>query len=400
MLSSVELFAGAGGLGMGATLAGVAPKAVLERDRWACETISCNQERGFPLVADWPVTRCDVRDFSFEGLEGKIDLVTGGPPCQPFSTGGKHRAYLDDRDMFPATVAVIKALRPRAFVIENVRGLTRAAFRNYFEYTKLQFEFPEVTRRESEEWPDHLARLERERNAGGAGRGLGYAVTARVLNAADHGAPQKRERVFIVGFRSDQEAGWSFADIPKTHFLDALLVDQWVSGAYWDRHRVAIRHRPKAHPRLERRIEALRASDPRPYEGGQPWITVRDALDGLPEPMDGDTPGFFNHGFQSGARSYPGHTGSPVDLPAKALKAGDHGVPGGENMLVRPDGGLRYFTVREAARLQCFSDDYVLHGAWSETMRQLGNAVPVRLAEAVVNSVAVALRGGSFAGDT
>src|SRR5690606_17264971 len=94
-----------------------------------------------------------------------------------------------------------------------------------------------------------------------------------------------------------------------------------------------------------------------------------------------------NHRFQVGARTYVGHTGSPLDEPAKTLKAGVHGVPGGENMLRRPDGTVRYFTVRESARLQTFPDDYVFHGSWTETMRQLGNAVPVDLAETIARSV-------------
>jgi DNA (cytosine-5)-methyltransferase 1 len=77
-----------------------------------------------------------------------------------------------------------------------------------------------------------------------------------------------------------------------------------------------------------------------------------------------------------------------LDLPAKTLKAGDHGVPGGENMLVTPSGETRYFTVRESARLQTFPDTYVLHGSWTEAMRQLGNAVPVLLARLLAASVA------------
>ena len=89
---------------------------------------------------------------------------------------------------------------------------------------------------------------------------------------------------------------------------------------------------------------------------------------------------YLNHRFQAGARAYPGHTGSPLDEPAKTLKAGVHGVPGGENMLSDAEGHVRYFTVRESARLQTFPDDFVFHGAWSEAMRQLGNAVPVNLA--------------------
>lgn len=105
-----------------------------------------------------------------------------------------------------------------------------------------------------------------------------------------------------------------------------------------------------------------------------------------------------NHVFNPGARSYPGHTGSPLDEPGKTLKAGDHGVPGGENMLLRPDGSVRYFTVREAARLQTFPDDYVFRGSWTETMRQLGNAVPVRLAEVIAGSVAATLRAAEGTG--
>ena len=102
---------------------------------------------------------------------------------------------------------------------------------------------------------------------------------------------------------------------------------------------------------------------------------------------------FHNHVLQPGARSYPGHTGSPVDMPAKALKAGDHGVPGGENMLRRVDGTVRYFTVRESARIQTFPDDYELHGSWTEAMRQLGNAVPVRLARIGAEAVHTHLLG-------
>ena len=126
--------------------------------------------------------------------------------------------------------------------------------------------------------------------------------------------------------------------------------------------------------------------------GKLPWLTVRDAIGDLPDPEKELRNGIANHNFNAGARSYMGHTGSPLDEPAKTLKAGDHGVPGGENMLARVDGSVRYFTVREAARLQTFPDDYTFRGAWTEAMRQLGNAVPVKLAEVVAGSVAETLR--------
>jgi DNA (cytosine-5)-methyltransferase 1 len=80
-----------------------------------------------------------------------------------------------------------------------------------------------------------------------------------------------------------------------------------------------------------------------------------------------------------------------LDAPSKTLKAGAHGVPGGENMMVKADGSVRYFSVREAARLQTFPDRYELHGAWGEAMRQLGNAVPVTLAQQVAANVATHL---------
>jgi DNA (cytosine-5)-methyltransferase 1 len=129
------------------------------------------------------------------------------------------------------------------------------------------------------------------------------------------------------------------------------------------------------------------------------WRTVREALLDLPDPeklMPSGRTFHLNHSHQPGARPYPGHTGSPLDLPAKTLKAGDHGVPGGENMMVNDDGSYRYFTVRESARLQTFPDGYKFHGAWGETMRQLGNAVPVELARQVMSSVAVQLVEADF----
>ncbi|WP_294390522.1 DNA cytosine methyltransferase [uncultured Sphingomonas sp.] len=203
----------------------------------------------------------------------------------------------------------------------------------------------------------------------------------KVLNAANYGVPQKRERVFFVGFRSDLGVKWSFPR--ETHGRDALLWSQHRSGDYWERHGVARRHRP-----LEGKGGELAAKLTR-EPSLLSWRTTRDALVGLPNPELNPTAScdLADHRFQPGARSYPGHTGSPLDEPAKTLKAGVHGVPGGENMLRRPDGSVRYFSVRESARLQTFPDEFVFHGAWSETMRQLGNAVPVDLAEVVAKSV-------------
>ena len=297
MLSAVELFSGAGGLGMGISLAGFKPLAVIEWDKWACDTIRQNKERHFPVIADWPLFAGDVRNFDYASIPEGLDLVAGGPPCQPFSQGGKHRAHLDDRDMFPATVDVVRRLRPRAFIVENVKGLTRETFANYFQYILLQFEFPEVAQKDDEHWQEHLARLQREKTSGRR-HGLTYNVVPTLANAADYGIPQKRERVFIVGFRSDQDVRWSF---PKaTHSHDALLVDQWVTGEYWNRHQ---RRRPRMPGKISERAEHLRRINDRMDRFTRPWLTVRDALQDLPNPERTTDTIFRDHRFQPGARS-------------------------------------------------------------------------------------------------
>lgn len=382
-MKSIELFAGAGGLGMGLHEAGFHPLQVVEWDRDSCATLRDNQVRGQELVRDWPLTEGDVRDFDFKKFDGELDLVSGGPPCQPFSLGGKHGAYSDARDMFPQAIRAVRESRPRAFLFENVKGLTREAFRNYFEYIRLQLEHPEMKAKTDETWHNHLVRLERHHTRGRRD-GLHYQVVTRVLNAANHGIPQRRERVVFVGFRDDLHVSWSFPQ--ETHSLEALLWEQ-VRGDYWDRHKVARKDRIIS----ERALARGQALMERPV--GQPWRTVRDAIHDLPDPERARwEPLVPNHRFQGGARSYTGHTGSPLDEPAKTLKAGVHGVPGGENMLARADGSVRYFTVRESARLQSFPDDYLFHGSWTESMRQLGNAVPVRLARVVGDDIAKHLR--------
>lgn len=380
-MKSLELFAGAGGLAIGLHEAGFKPAGVIERDSYCCDTILQNQSlKKVEAVRDWKVLQCDVRTIDFKQYEGKVDLVSGGPPCQPFSVGGRHQAYNDVRDMFPQAVRAVREAKPKAFIFENVKGLTRTNFRNYFEYIKLQMEHPNLAREGAEEWTEHLSRLEGHHTSGKRGD-LHYQVVARILNAANFGIPQRRERVFFVGFRDDLKISWNFPR--ETHSADALIWEQVMEATYWERNRVA-RGARCVTPRV---LEKARKLGEKPLL--QAWRTVRDALTDLPDPENNprQAAGFWNHQFQPGARTYPGHTGSPLDEPAKTLKAGVHGVPGGENMLTRPDGSVRYFSVRETARLQTFSDDYVFHGSWTEAMRQLGNAVPVELARCVGKTV-------------
>jgi DNA (cytosine-5)-methyltransferase 1 len=380
ILSSLELFSGAGGLALGLEEAGFDHKALVEWDEDSCNTMKLNKS-----AEGWQVYQMDVRNFDYTPYEDKIDLIAGGPPCQPFSLGGKHQAFLDERDMFPQAIRSIREVRPKAFIFENVKGLTRPSFSKYFEFIRLHLTYPELVAKKNEDWLEHLERLENYHTKGKV-RGLSYKVVARVLNAADYGVPQRRERVFIVGFRSDINVEWHYPS--PTHSYESLREDHG-TGEYWEKHRIPknLRHSPL----LGDGSHDFGYSTLFKAQALKPWKTIRDAIGDLPDPRI-ETGGYHNHVFVGGARVYSGHTGSHIDLPSKTIKAGDHGVPGGENMILYPNGEVRYLTVREAARLQTFPDSYVLHGSWTESMRQLGNAVPMALAQIMGESVREKLR--------
>ena len=381
-MKSIEIFAGAGGLALGAAAAGFKHEALLEWDADSCEALRTNVAREDWMFGNWHVLHSDIKDESFVPYRNQIDLVSGGPPCQPFSIGGKHKGFEDTRDMFPQAARVVSEIAPKAFVFENVRGLLRESFSEYFDYVIYRLRYPEEIKGANESWKEHLARLERIHTRGNY-PALHYKVLHRLLNAANYGIPQKRQRVFIVGFRSDIEEPWNFP--VENHSEDALLVSKWITKSYWDDNRVSLRNRPLAPQTEEKRLSIIVP----PIQNR--WRTVRDAIGGMPAPTLRGSTRFQGHRYQPGAKPYPGHTGSLLDSPAKTLKAGDHGVPGGENMISLPDGSFRYFTVRESARLQTFPDDYIFPASWTESMRQIGNAVPVKLAEIVMSSVRDAL---------
>jgi DNA (cytosine-5)-methyltransferase 1 len=280
--------------------------------------------------------------------------------------------------MWPEAVRAVRETMPRAFLFENVRGLTRKAFADYLLWVQLSLSAPHIERHSGESRNNHLQRLLK------AKPDAEYRVSVTRVNAADFGAAQKRHRVIIAGVRK------TVAEKPPaleaTHSRERLIWEQWVTGEYWKRHGIS---KPKGPDRIDAAlVERLRTSGVAPSD--LPWRTVRDAIAGLGEPSKGGVK-VANHDFQPGARSYTGHTGSHPDMPAKALKAGVHGVPGGENTLLIPDGGVRYFTVREAARLQGMPDEYEFVGSWSENMRPLGNAGPTQLAEAAGRAVYLAI---------
>jgi DNA (cytosine-5)-methyltransferase 1 len=381
-MKCLELFTGAGGLAMGLGRAGFSHAGLVEFNHDACETMRYNSRLPESPLASWPIIESDTRSILDFGDSFKdINVVAGGPPCQPFSIGGKARGARDNRDMFPEAVRAVRQTHPQAFIFENVKGLLRESFADYFEYVILQMTYPTVTRKKGEEVAVHRARLQKLHTQGGT-KDLQYRVVWQLLNAADYGVPQKRERVFMVGFRSDLHVQWSFPAL--THSKAVLERDKHLTGEYYERHKVSRKHRIKpAQYQLQIAPEVLER-----VAHLQPWQTVRDTTKDLPTKAAPE----INHQFIDGARPYPGHTGSHIDDPAKTLKAGDHGVPGGENMVVLPNGTTRYFTLREAARMQTFPDSYRFARSWSESMRQLGNAVPVRLAEVVGKSVHDALK--------
>ena len=323
MLRSVELFTGSGGLALGITRAGFRHELLVEIDKHARATLEQNREH-LPEVRDWPLGILrDVSDVDYGPYEDRIDLLAAGTPCQPFSLGGKHQGDRDERNMFPQVFRATRELRPRAILLENVRGLMRKAVKPYFDYILRQLALPQRQPREGEGWQEHDARLRRALEVGvdSTREPFSYDVRYEVLNAADFGVPQRRERIFIMAFRRDLGAT-RLTSVP-THSGDALLYAQYVDGSYWQRHDLP----PKPTPdRLTSRVSRIARSAP-PRESG--WRTVRDALADFPEPIDlQEHSAFFNHAGNPGARAFVGHTGSPMDEPAKTLKAGVHGVPG------------------------------------------------------------------------
>jgi DNA (cytosine-5)-methyltransferase 1 len=375
-LTSVEIFAGVGGLALGFAKAGFGHLAIIERDEVACASLRHNKPR-VEQMRRWPIRMVDARLVDYAPYADRATALCAGAPCQPFSQGGKRKGEEDARNMFPEVFRAVRGIRPDVVVIENVKGLLHKSERPYFTYILDQLRYAGSAPLPGEHWSAHHARIQAE-----ATRpcGLRYEVSYQLVNAADFGLPQFRERVFILAFRSDLEIEW--VPLTPTHSKAALLYSQWVDGSYWEEHGITT---PEPPDRLASTVKRLRQRGVPP---GQRWNTIRDALFGLPEPVDEiNNPDFPNHAGIPGARAYPRHTGSPLDQPAKTLKAGAHGVSGGENMLRRPDGTVRYFTIREMARLQGLPDEYDVQGAWTRGMRQLGNAVPVDLAQVVASRV-------------
>jgi site-specific DNA-cytosine methylase len=161
----LELFAGAGGLAVGMEKAGLKCVALNEIDKWACSTLRKNRP-------NWNVIEGDVRDFSAKEFKG-VDLLAGGVPCPPFSKAGKQLGSDDERDLFPEALRLVDECRPKAVMLENVRGFLDAVFSDYRMSLRKEL------------------------------KSLGYDANWHLLNASDFGVPQLRPRVVVVAIRND-----------------------------------------------------------------------------------------------------------------------------------------------------------------------------------------------------
>ena len=166
MLTSIERCAGAGGQALGLAMAGFVHVALVEYEKEYCDTLTFNRP-------EWNVIHTDVRDFSGLPYRGKIDLLSGGVPCPPFSVAGKQLGSDDERDLFPEAIRLVKEINPRAVMLENVRGFLDPIFNEYRE------------------------------NIIESISSLGFKVQIKLLKANDYGVPQLRPRIVIVGIRND-----------------------------------------------------------------------------------------------------------------------------------------------------------------------------------------------------
>ena len=328
--TAIDVFAGAGGLSLGLKSAGWDVKAAVEYDVSAIET----HRQNFPGVEH---LSCDVRSVDFGRFSG-IDLVAGGPPCQPFSVSGKRLGSVDVRDMVPEFVRAVRQANPRAFIMENVAGLAGSKFQEYL--------LEQIT----------------------ALHGLGYTVFSRVLSAADYGVAQNRRRLFLVGIRADQRGeGFAFPEAShgvglKPHFTV----------------REALRNAPADIPNKAKIVfcknPVLRRS---PFAGMMFNGKGRPLNDqGLGHTVPASAGGNRTHIVDSDGliREYHAHL-----MAGKSPRTGELQ-------------GVRRLTVRESARLQSFPDDFAFSGRQSSRYSQVGNAVPPMLAECVSRQVGISLR--------
>ena len=320
MFTTIELFAGAGGLALGIERAGFNTIALNEFDHDACATLRKNRP-------NWNVIEGDVAEISpldlkkyFSLKKGELDLLSGGAPCQAFSYAGKRLGLEDARGtLFYHYAVFLEKLQPKMFLFENVRGLlTHDGGKTYRLMTTI---FEQA----------------------------GYTIQKKVLNAWDYGVPQKRERLITIGIRKDLAAKTQF-EFPAPHdykpvLRDILLDCPKSEGASYSDYKASIFELvpPGGYWRdIDPAIAKEYMKSCWEMEGGRTGILRRLSLD---EP-------------------------SLTVLTSPSQKQTDRCHP----LEARP------FTIRENARCQTFPDDWEFVGSIGSQYKQVGNAVPVNLA--------------------
>lgn len=199
----MELCAGAGGEALGLEQAGIEHAGLIEIDKHACETLRLNRP-------EWKVLEQDLFKFTHASAFKGVDIVSGGLPCPPFSKAGKQLGHLDERNLFPVAIDIIDQLRPRAVMIENVRGILDAVFEDYRKGIKKQL------------------------------KKLGYNVDWKLLQASDFGVPQLRPRVIFVALRDSGMDRFTWPDAHKIKaktvgetLYDLMAADGWKGAKLW-----------------------------------------------------------------------------------------------------------------------------------------------------------------------
>lgn len=341
----IDLFAGAGGLSLGFEAAGFHAVAAVELDADAASTYAAAREDSILML------RRNICEVDFTPFAGAVAAVVGGPPCQPWSLGGFRRGHADPRDGIPQFARVVHEVQPQAFVMENVAGLTKGTARADFE-------------RVLDVFRGHLP-LSTLLGEGYDEIRLDYRVDFRVLQAADYGVPQRRERTFVVGVA----AGLTFEWPTRTHGPDR----RWPHKAV----RQVISAEPAGTPNRSIVTYAKNPTTrPDPYHG--------QIFNGGGRPMNLDRPA------PTLLASMGGNKTPWIDLDEVVPDYHQHLMEGGPPRTGTVPGARR-ITVAEAAAIQTFPKAMSFSGARSSQYRQIGNAVPPKLAEAVARQVLRAL---------
>jgi len=343
----ISLFSGAMGLDLGLEQAGLEPAACLEIDKWACATIRKNRP-DLPLIEDSIKNWTGKKILDKCGLPSTaITLVVGGPPCPSFSTAGKRKSFSDPRgEVMFDFLRIVGEIKPPFFVMENVRGILSAAIK----HTPLEDRGKGKYWTEPDEMPGSVMKLLRERFSE-----MGYTVTAELVNSANYGVPQVRERVVFIGSRDGYQI-----KMPLGGFASKANMFQ----NKWRNLRDALKNM-KGITHEYQNFSPSRLKYLRLLTEGQNWRNlpeelISEALGGAYE-SDGGKVGFYRR--LSWEKPAPTVPTSPVQK---------------STCICHPD-EQRPLSVQEYSRVQQFPDDWEFIGSTAQKYKQIGNAVPVGL---------------------